>query len=149
MRTSLIAMGVAVGLVAGSSWARAQQSVEAPGAPTALPGQGVADAPTGLQGLQGVIQDAVVGSPAQGHPYPTAPVAGSAPIAVDGGSMLPPYSYYVTYPVPARTYVGLGAVDQFPFQGQAYGHPGDRWSWTGMMGNRAAGLDRYYYQLLP
>jgi len=148
MKTSLIAMGVAVGLVVWSSSAGAQQAVEAPKASAIPPGQGVVDAPAGLQGVQGVIQGAVDGSSV--HPYPTAPVVGSAPLVVEGQPIQAhPYSYYITFPAPARTYVEYGPMDQFPFQGRAYGHPGDRWSWTGMMGNRAAGLDRYYYQLLP
>jgi len=144
MKTSLIAMGVAAGLLVWSSSARAQQAVEAPRAPAIVPGQGVADAPV----VQRALHGETVGSPV--YPYPTAPVVGSAPIGLDGPPVQThPYSYYVTFPEPARTYVGFGPMDQFPFQGQAYGRPGDRWSWTGMMGNRAAGLDRYYYQLLP
>jgi len=146
MRASLIALGVAVGLAVPSFEAVAQQPAGVPGA-SALPA-----APEGLQGVQSAIQGALPGeaivSPA--YPYPTAPVVGSAPI-LDGDLATPPhpYSYYVTFPAPARTYVEYGAMDQFPFQGQAYGNPGDRWSWSGMMGSRAAGLDRYYYQLLP
>ncbi len=134
MKTSLIAMGAAVGLLVGSAGARAQQAVEIPQALDAPPAQGV---------LEGYIT-------APTYNYPGAPVVGSAPVsAIDPTFQPHPYSYYVTFPEPARTYVGLGPEDHFPFQGQLYGRPGDRWSWTGMMGNRAAGLDRYYYQLLP
>lgn len=149
MRASLIALGVAVGLAVPYSQATAQQAAQAPRA-SALP-----DAPTGLQGVQNVVQgvlpgETIVPPPVQSRPYPTAPVVGSAPV-IGGDLAVPPhpYSYYVTMPAPARTYVEYGAMDQFPFRGQPYGNPGDRWSWTGMMGNGAAGLDRYYYQLLP
>lgn len=135
MKTSLIAMGAAVGLLVWSSGARAQQAVEVPQA-------------TAVQPVQGVIEGQIISAPI--YDYPSAPVVGSAPIDVfDPTSQPHPYSYYITFPEPARTYVGLGEVDQFPFYGQPYGRPNDRWSWTGMMGNRAAGLDRYYYQLLP
>jgi hypothetical protein len=42
-----------------------------------------------------------------------------------------PYSYYAAWPYPAREYVGYGFND-FPFYGQPYGSPNDRWSWQSM-----------------
>src|SRR5262249_52862408 len=50
-----------------------------------------------------------------------------------------PYSYYAAWPGPARSYVPYGPGDQFPFYGQPYGHPYDRWSWSYMRG----GYSRY------
>jgi hypothetical protein len=57
-----------------------------------------------------------------------------------------PYSYYVDFPNPARTYVPYASWDTFTFQGQAYGHAYDRWTWAAMS-NASPGLGRYY-QLL-
>jgi hypothetical protein len=54
-----------------------------------------------------------------------------------------PYSYYAAFPNAPRIYVGYGAND-FPFYGQPYGNPSDRWSWA-YMTNGSRGLDRYYY----
>jgi hypothetical protein len=42
-----------------------------------------------------------------------------------------PYSYQAAWPFPARQYVGYGMSD-FPFYGQPYGSPSDRWSWQSM-----------------
>jgi hypothetical protein len=58
-----------------------------------------------------------------------------------------PYSYYATFPQPARVYVGYGPNDGFPFHGQLYGHAGDRWSWSAMSSGNGS-LARYYYQIL-
>ena len=44
-----------------------------------------------------------------------------------------PYSYYAAFPNPAREYVGYGFND-FPFYGDPYGKPTDRWSWQYMSG---------------
>ncbi len=61
-----------------------------------------------------------------------------------------PYSYYAAPPgTHARTYVGYGASDIFPFYGQPYGHPGDRWSWTSMSSYPSSTLVRYYYPPVP
>lgn len=60
-----------------------------------------------------------------------------------------PYSYYASPAVPARVYVPYGATDSFPFRGQAYGNPGDRWSWYSMGGGSQRYLARYYYPILP
>ncbi|MGZ3471271.1 MAG: hypothetical protein ACXWO1_17075 [Isosphaeraceae bacterium] len=56
-----------------------------------------------------------------------------------------PYSYWVSTPKPARIYVEYGAIDQFPFQGRAYGNPSDRWSWYYMGGGDSRYLAKYYY----
>ena len=57
-----------------------------------------------------------------------------------------PYSYYVEFPAPARTYVPYGPTDTFTYRGQAYGHAYDRWTWPAMS-NASPGVGRYY-QLL-
>ncbi|WP_406694926.1 hypothetical protein V5E97_28180 [Singulisphaera sp. Ch08] len=57
---------------------------------------------------------------------------------------VPPYSYYAAFPGPARGYEGYGTND-FPFYGQPYGGPSDRWSWSAMSTDRFGGLARYYY----
>lgn len=55
----------------------------------------------------------------------------------------PVYSYYVTQP--ARIYAGMGSND-FPFYGQVYGHPYDRWTWANLSAQPYGGiLNRYYY----
>jgi hypothetical protein len=57
----------------------------------------------------------------------------------------PTYSYYAAPPgFPARIYVGLGTVGDFPFYGQPYGRAYDRYSWSGMMGSPDPRLVRYY-----
>ena len=78
------------------------------------------------------------------------PVGSAAPVVMSYGSQprVLPYSYYAAFPNPARVYVGYGGADQFPFQGRAYGHPGDRWSWYYMGGGDSRYLAKYYYQLL-
>ncbi|HEU5118050.1 MAG TPA: hypothetical protein VFT74_15610, partial [Isosphaeraceae bacterium] len=76
----------------------------------------------------------------------------SAPISAGGivqGASFPseplfPYSYYAAYPAPAREYVPYGQYDLFSFDGRAYGHPYDRYSWTYMAGYNDL-LSRYYY----
>jgi len=67
----------------------------------------------------------------------------AAPVTFDPANV-PPYSYYAAYPRPARHYVGLGTND-FPFYGNPYGHPTDRWSWAAMSTNPGGPLARYYY----
>ncbi len=58
---------------------------------------------------------------------------------------VPPYSYYAALPFPARGYVPYGSVDEYPFYGQPYGHPYDRWTWPYLSGGYNAYLSRYYY----
>jgi len=72
---------------------------------------------------------------------PTTPVVTTFPTQ---GQVMP-YSYWVSAPKPARLYVEYGASDQFPFQGRAYGNPGDRWSWYYMGGGDSRYLAKYYY----
>lgn len=59
-----------------------------------------------------------------------------------------PYSYWVLAPNPARIYVEYGEIDQFPYQGRAYGNPSDRWSWYYMGGGNSRYLAKYYYPIL-
>jgi hypothetical protein len=92
------------------------------------------------------LGETIVVSPDVG---PGGPVVGS----VAGSTSAPyspaimPYSYYVNFPAPSRIYVGYGPNDGFTYQGQAYGHAGDRWSW-GAMSTGGGSLARYYYQIL-
>lgn len=83
---------------------------------------------------------AVVGQPVAGAVG--GPVVGASAPAGPAHA----YSYYIEYPAPARTYVPYGPTDTFTFQGQAYGHAYDRWTWSAMSG-ASQGLGRYY-QLL-
>jgi hypothetical protein len=62
---------------------------------------------------------------------------------------VPPYSYYAAWPWPARGYVPYGPGDQFPFYGQPYGHPYDRWTWPYLGGGYNRYLARYYYPPIP
>ncbi len=62
--------------------------------------------------------------------------------AVSPSAATPPYSYYLAMPAPARNYVPYPTSD-FPFYGQPYGSPNDRWSWSAMSGDD--GLSRYYW----
>jgi len=54
-----------------------------------------------------------------------------------------PYSYYVVPPGTARGYYGYGE-DQFPYNGRAYGHPYDPWTWPYMSQGYQGSLFRYY-----
>lgn len=84
------------------------------------------------------------GIPFVGDPLPEA--GSGLGLAGPRSGAIMPYSYYATFPQPARVYVGYGPNDGFPFHGQPYGHPGDRWSWSAMSsGDRS--LARYYYQI--
>jgi hypothetical protein len=67
--------------------------------------------------------------------------------AWSSGTPILPYSYYAAYPYPARIYVGYGAYD-FPFYGQPYGYPYDKWTWP-YMTSGYGGLARYYYPPVP
>ncbi len=66
-----------------------------------------------------------------------------APVTAPAGRVYP-YSYYVAFPNPARTYVPYGTTDEFPFQGRSYGHPYDPWSWNHLSGGYYNSLARYY-----
>ncbi|OJW22031.1 MAG: hypothetical protein BGO49_14745 [Planctomycetales bacterium 71-10] len=87
-----------------------------------------------------VVDGTVVGSPVAGA------VGGAVVGATAPAGPVHAYSYYVEFPAPARTYVPYGPTDTFTFQGQAYGHAYDRWTWSAMSG-ASPGLGRYY-QLL-
>lgn len=86
----------------------------------------------------------MVGAPAS---YTTTVVA---PAYVGGATVsyssnyIAPYSYYAAFPYPARGYVGYGTND-FPFYGNPYGYPYDRWTWANLSASPYGGLARYYY----
>lgn len=134
LKTSLFALGMLTGLAAASARVSAQEPVAAStpcpcgatvaaggvGSPVAAPIQGT---------LDGLASPVVLGAPTN---------AQSGPIH--------PYSYYIDFPNPARTYVPYGPNDTFTYQGRAYGHAYDRWTWPAMS-NASPGLGRYY-QLL-
>jgi hypothetical protein len=69
-------------------------------------------------------------------------IGGSAVSSSAGQGRVFPYSYYVSSP--SRIYVPYGPNDQFPFYGQPYGSPNDRWSWN-YMGGSTRSLARYYF----
>lgn len=70
--------------------------------------------------------------------------------AVAGGEGLPvkPYSYYAAAPGTARGYFGYGQ-DEFPYNGRAYGHPYDPWTWPYMSSSYQNGLQHYYHPPVP
>jgi hypothetical protein len=73
-------------------------------------------------------------------------VAGPSPWAY-GGDVVEArfsYSYPAAYPFPAREYVPYGSGDGYPFYGDPYGHPYDRWTWTNLSGAGSQPA-RYYY----
>lgn len=72
------------------------------------------------------------------------PYSGSTVPPMIGTAYSPPYSYFAAYPLPPRGYYGYGANDVFPFYGQPYGKPSDRWSWDAMGGSMAS-RTRYFY----
>jgi len=153
-RSPWMVLGVVVGFAGFGATARAQQVVEAPGGPAVVSapgvviGSGVVPGPIVTNGPAGAFSS----SPIAGVPIVGETVLGSYPGSVPAfagsrSGAIMPYSYYVNFPEPSRVYVGYGANDGFPFQGQLYGHAGDRWSWSAMStgGNSMA---RYYYQIL-
>lgn len=74
----------------------------------------------------------------------------TAPGTAGVPSYIAPYSYFAAPEgFPARTYVGLGQSDLFPFHGRPYGYPYDRWTWSGMSGSPPQSLIRYYYPPVP
>ena len=65
-------------------------------------------------------------------------------VTYSSGYSVPTYSYYASYPYPARQYVGFGQND-FPFYGKPYGRPYDPWTWSAMNEDPYESLARYYY----
>jgi hypothetical protein len=72
-----------------------------------------------------------------------APSYGPAAAQAYSSGYMPPYSYWASYPLPGRIYLGYGNYD-FPFYGRPYGYPYDAWSWT-YLGDPHRGLARHYY----
>ncbi|MDG3007867.1 hypothetical protein [Paludisphaera mucosa] len=144
LRTSWIALGI-VGLVGLSAQASAQEIV---GQPSPYPIAGPIADGTIIGTPSPVIGDGViVGSPMGGAIEGTI-IGSPSPIYLGGPSTsqsgpIHPYSYYIDFPNPARTYVPYGPSDTFTYQGQAYGHAYDRWTWSAMSG-ASPGLGRYY-----
>ncbi len=93
---------------------------------------------------ESIVSGGIVGQPISGGLATASPVVSSLTTSPAQGQILP-YSYWVSAPQPARMYVEYGAIDQFPFQGRAYGSPNDRWSWYYMGGGESRYLARYYY----
>jgi hypothetical protein len=91
---------------------------------------------SGVSGSSVTAQTFVVGGPV------VSPRAGV--VASTSGYFIPTYSYYAAFPYPARGYVGYGDND-FPFYGQPYGKPTDRWTWAYMSDPNYGVLARYYY----
>ena len=60
-----------------------------------------------------------------------------------GGVEVKPYSYYAAPVGMARGYYGYGE-DYFPYNGRAYGHPYDPWTWPYMSQSYQGSLQRYY-----
>jgi hypothetical protein len=75
----------------------------------------------------------------------TAPAYNGGATVTYSSAYIPPYSYYAAFPFPARGYVGYGPSDQFPFYGNPYGYPYDRWTWANLSASPFGGLARYYY----
>jgi len=67
----------------------------------------------------------------------------SAGLATTPAPEIKPYSYFAASPGMARGYYGYG-YDEFPYNGQAYGHPYDPWTWPYMSRGYQNGLLRYY-----
>jgi hypothetical protein len=116
-------------------------------------GNGISPAggPVSIPALPPISAPAVVAAPTVVSVPASAPVLASAPVVYSSSyvapyssSYVPPYSYYAADPYPARIYVGYGSND-FPFYGQPYGYPTDKWSWAAMSTGRFGGLARYYY----
>jgi hypothetical protein len=79
-----------------------------------------------------------------GPSYVVEPWAASPTVAAWPTQPAFTYSYATAFPNPARQYVPYGSGDIFPYDGQAYGHPYERWSWTHLAGYNEL-LSRYYY----
>jgi len=114
--------------------------------------------------LGGISQDQPV---ATGEVFTPVPIPTFAPV-VTGEAIMPapvptltpvvtslpavqqvlPYSYWVLAPNPSRVYVEYGEIDQFPYQGRAYGNPSDHWSWYYLGGGGSRYLAKYYYPIL-
>lgn len=106
-----------------------------------IPYRGIATQPAVVGSL--VMEASTPGTVSTIQPKLSGNPAGAA------GGRMAEYSYWVANPGPARTYVSYGPVDQFPFRGNPYGSPNDRWSWYNMGGGNNRYLTRYYYPLLP
>ena len=155
LRNTLIALG-ALGLAGVSGEALAQGVVVSSPAPATVtapaPTVGGSTIPGAAAVTTGTPITTSVGGVLVGSPVVNGTAAGtSAPIVwgAPAGTQTGPihaYSYYVEFPNPARTYVPYGPTDTFTFQGNAYGHAYDRWTWAAMS-NASPGLGRYY-QLL-
>ena len=128
-KTSLIVMAGLAALASASATASAQEFLGAGGPVGTVVGP--------LSPIP--VEGAVLGSPT---PIISGDVIQGAPAGLQSGP-IHPYSYYVEFPNPARTYVPYGPTDTFTYQGQAYGHAYDRWTWPAMSG-ASAGLGRYY-----
>jgi hypothetical protein len=88
----------------------------------------------------------VVGYPSPATTLNTFPV--HAPVY--GSTNLPggfTYSYYGSWTNQPRVYQSYGPFDPFPFYGQPYGHPYDRYTWAALSGENR--LARYYYPPVP
>ncbi len=68
--------------------------------------------------------------------YSSAPLASST-------AEVKPYSYYAAPAGMARGYYGYGD-DNFAYNGRAYGHPYDPWTWPYMSQSYQGSLQRYY-----
>jgi hypothetical protein len=97
--------------------------------------------------LGGIIQDQPV---ATGEVFTPAPIPTVAPVvtSLPAVQQVLPYSYWVLAPNPSRVYVEYGEIDQFRYQGRAYGNPSDRWSWYYLGGGDSRYLAKYYYPIL-
>lgn len=129
------AFGPASSAQAQFGWAGRSQTFVGAGGPVSLtPGAGVGVSyPTGgYVGAPGVV------SYSSGY-------AGYAPAA---SAYSYPYSYYAAYAAgrPARNYVPLPNTVDFPYYGQAYGHPYDPWTWPYLA--NPGGVRTYYYEIL-
>lgn len=75
-------------------------------------------------------------------PQPSFAPYGGAMVSAEARTF--PYSYYTAFPARAREYVPYGPNDSFPFYGNPYGRPFDRWTWDSMSFGPNA-MQRYYY----
>lgn len=134
IRNLIVLPGIATVIVGLTAGAGAQVVVNAPiGSPgIAVSGESV---PAG-----GITYSSAYVPPAVAT-FGTFAVATSPAVYVQ--RVVPPYSYFAAEPLPAREYVSGFGANNFPFYGQPYGHPYDRWSWGYLSGTSR--LDRYYY----
>jgi len=69
--------------------------------------------------------------------------SGYSGVAASSTPPIKPYSYYVAPAGMARGYYGYGE-DNFPYNGRAYGHPYDPWTWPYLSYGYQNSLNRYY-----